>query len=419
MTAGFLFLASEQAGAQMGASQDDGGRTGALEDGLKRMHLAGNADVVFLYGEKNAAASGARFLIDNARLFLDVDLGRDLGWNGRRLVEDASFYVEWDIARESQFQNKIGSLYLRLDRLADLEPLNVKVGRFLVPFGEEYLRQSEARPENPLISFSAAIPYGWSQGLLFFGPVVKDKIDYFFSLTSAQEGFNGDSGGKLQVDAKLDVHPVPWALLSLSGLRIGALGSASTPARSAVEWSGANLSSFGAGTSVTNVQDGAAVADDPDARLGETVAWEADVVLREKGLGRLWLGAGGLVVRSADLSRYDRRLRYWIAEGVLEGESLSPSLEPLYAALRYSAIGTWTPERGYLLGDLDAGSDLGYNSRSVSWVSVGIGVRLGPQLVVKAEYSWVEFDLVRGVPASLTALASGRSYLGIGLSASF
>jgi len=419
MTVGFLLLASEFALAEAGASQDDDHRTSTLEDGLKRIHVAGNADVGFFYGEKNSAASGARFLIENARLYLDVDLGRDLDWSGRRLVHDASFYVEWDIARESEVQNKIGSLYLRLDRLADLEALSIKVGRFLVPFGEEYLRQSEARPENPLISFSAAIPYGWSQGILLFGPVVRDKIDYYVSLTSGQEGFDSNSGGRLQVDAKIDVRPAPWALLSVSGLRIGALGTASTPARTAMEWSGANLSSFGSGTPVASFQEGTAVAADSDPRLGGTAAWEADGGLRENGLGRLWLGVGGLRVRSADLSRYDRTLWYGIAEGVLEGESVSSSLEPLYVALRYSAIGTWTSQRGYLLGDQNAGSDLGYNSKSVSWWSLGIGVRLGPHLIAKAEYAWVDFDLVRGVPPSLTALASGRSYVGIGLSASF
>jgi hypothetical protein len=400
-------------------AQDAVDREATLEDAFTRVHLMGNADVEFLYGARHSSASGARFLIDNARLYLDIDLGRDLAWGGQSLARDVSFYVEWDIARESQLENTIGSLYLRLDALGGLDWLNVKFGRFLIPFGEEYLRESEARPENPLLSFSVAAPYGWSEGILLFGSIVRDRLDYFLALTSASEGLNSGSGGQIQVDGKLDVHPAAGLVLSLSGLWIGRLGSLSAPARTDVEWSGANLASFGWGSPVASFQDGAPIAADPDPRLGGTLAGEADVVWRDKGLGRLWLGGGGLRIRSADAAAYDRTLAYWVAEVVLEGEALSASLEPCYFSVRYSAIGTWNPNRGYLLGVLNAGAVLGYNSKSVSTVSAGLGVHLSPRLVAKIEYSWVQADLVRGVPASLSALAAGRSYGGIGLSVGF
>jgi hypothetical protein len=412
--AAFAMAASGAAWAQEAGTPDS-----TLEDGLRRVHLMGNADIEFLVGARNSFASQGRFLIDNARLYLDLDLGRDLAWGEQSLARDVSFYVEWDIAREAQFQNTLGSLYLRLDRLAGLDLLNIKVGRFLIPFGEEYLRQSEARPENPLLSFSVAMPYGWSEGVLLFGPLVRDRLDYFLGLASGSEGLNAGSAGQFQVDGKLALHPAAGLVLSGSVLWMGTLGSPSAPARTDVEWGGQYLASFGWSSPVQSFQDGAPIAEDPDPRLGGTLAWEADLVWRETALGRIWLGGGEVHLRSADAAAYDRTLRYWVVEAVFEGEALATSLEAFSVSVRYSAIGTWNPNRGYLLGVENAGGVFGYNSKSVSSISAGLAVRLGPHLVAKLEYSWYQVDLVSGVPASLASLASGLSYGGIGVSVGF
>ena len=45
--------------------------------------------------------------------------------------------------------------------------LGIKAGRIDIPFGEEYLWQDA--PDNPLISNTAAYPWLWDEGILFYG----------------------------------------------------------------------------------------------------------------------------------------------------------------------------------------------------------------------------------------------------------
>jgi hypothetical protein len=390
------------------------------EDPLtRRLHLSGNADIVLFYGETNSRYPGTNFKFDNARLFLDVDLGENLRSGESLLVRDASFYAEWDIAREAVFQNTIGSLYVRFDELAGVDALHLKFGRFLVPFGEEYLRQSEARPENPLVSFSVADPYGWDEGALFFGPLFGGVVNYYLAVTNGDFGFNENTSPDLQIAGKLDVRPLPWLLVSGSGLHQGRLGNLSRSGTSAIEWSGNNPRSFGAGSSVPNYQDGVIVPDDPDARLAGIVAWEGDLVLRSAFLGQLRLAAGGVSIRSVDLASYDRKLGYGIAEGVLEARVLSADLDRLYFAARASRIGTGSPGKGYLLGEYSGGSSLGYNTRTLSQVGAGLGYRLSPAIILKAEYTWTGIRLVQGVDPSLKSAADRQNVAQIGVSLAF
>jgi hypothetical protein len=400
-------------------SPEDEDRSEAATDLRDRFHLSGNADLLFLYGERNSRFPGASFKIDNARLYLDVDLAENLKSGQTLLVRDASFYAEWDIARESVLQNTVGSLYVRFDGLGGLEALHLKLGRFLVPFGEEYLRQSEARPENPLLDSSVASPYGWDEGLLLFGPLLGVGVDYYLSLTNGDFGFNQNSTGDLEVAGKLDVHPAPWLLGSVSALRIGRLGNDVQPGVAALEWSGHNPRAFGGASSVPNFQSGLQVPDDPTNRLGRLQAWEADLVFQDPLLGRFRLAAGGVDIRSADDASYNRKLRYVIAEGLLEARIFSGDLDALYFAVRASAIGTGSSEKGYLLGDYAGGSALGYNSRSLGQVSLGLGYRLSPRIVLKGEVTGSEYRLVRGVTPELTDYSKHQNAGGLGVSIAF
>ena len=334
-------------------------------------------------------------------------------------MRDASFYAEWDIARESVLQNTVGSLYVRFDGLGGLEALHLKLGRFLVPFGEEYLRQSESRPENPLLDVSVAAPYGWDEGLLLFGPLLGGGLDYYLSVTNGDSGFNQNSSGDLQVTGKLDVHPFPWLLGSLSALSIGRLGNDAQPGVESLEWSGHNPRAFGAASSVPNFQSGVQVPDDPTNRLGRVGAWEADLVFQDPTLGKLRLAVGAVGIRSADDAAYDRRLRYGIAEGVLEARVFSAELDALYFAARASAIGTGSSEKGYLLGDYAGGSALGYNTRTLTQGSLGGGYRFSSRIVLKGEYSWSDYRLVRGVTPELTAYSRHQNAGGLGVSIAF
>jgi hypothetical protein len=388
---------------------------------MERFHLSGNADVNYLYGEKNSLAKKGRFAVENARFFLDVDVAEESTAWDRVLIGATSFYFEWDLARAAELKNGVGSLYVRFDGIFDQPALNAKFGRMPLPFGEEYLRFHEQRPENPLISFSTAAPYGWDEGLLVFGALAKGRLQYMLALTDGDASYAMTSAGEPAVTGKLVLDPTSWLNLSLSGHRSGPLGPTDASfAMSALEIGGYELyPNVIPTTASATFQNGVVIPPDPSRKLDDVYAFEGDVILRSPRFGQLWLSYGRVFVEAASNSVYDADLQYWTAEGILELGSIADALDPLYLALRYSAIGTFDSDKGWRLRVMNEGANLGFNVDRVHAISAGIGLRLGEHVVLKAEYSWFDFQLVRGVTAALESLAGSRDYGGIGFTLAF
>lgn len=384
----------------------------------KRFHLSGNADVLYLIGENNSIADEGHFSAENMRLFLDIELGEDLVLVERPIIGAASFYFEWDFFREGALKNKGGSAYIRLDSLFGIDELNLKFGRFPIPFGEEYLRFHEQRPQNPFITFSAPALYNWDEGLLLFGSFLDGVVEYEIALQDGDDELNGNSDQDFQVTAKLAMRPVNGAYLSVSALRSGGLGDTGSPAKSALEWGGTHATPFGSGTEVLNFKDGAVIADDPNDELTFD-AWEVDLVLTP-AWRRLWLAYGQIGLDSEGDSTYDRTLHYWIAEAVLELGAFAEALDPIFLATRYSAIGTFLDNEGYSLEAMNGGGDMGFNTESVSVTSVGAGIRFNEHLTMKVEYAFYKFTLVRGITDdAVREAAKNRDYFGVGFTARF
>ena len=384
---------------------------------FKRFHLSGNADFNYIHGQHNSIGDEGRFAVENTRFFIDVDLGGESRWGDRTLLRSSGMHFEWDLVREASLKNKAGSLYVVLNGLLDSNLLNLKFGRFALPFGEEYLRFHEQRPQNPLISYSAPAPYNWDEGLMLFGNAVGGRLSYMLSVTDGDDGFNANSHAEPQVTAKLIMKPLPWLHASISGTRTGGLGG-DAAGESALEWGGTHGTPVGIGT-VPTFQNGVAVPTDPTNRLDDLYAWEADLILHKQRTGRLWLAAGQGYIRSGSNSFYDREFTYWIAEAVLELGAISELLERFYLAARYSGIGTLDSDRGYLFEAMNHGDDLGFNTQRVDVVSGGAGIRVYESLVLKVEYSHFDFDLVRGVTPGLKRAARSKDYVGFGMTLDF
>jgi hypothetical protein len=152
----------------------------------------------------------------------------------------------------------------------------------------------------------------------------------------------------------------------------------------------------------------------PSPSLDDVYAWEADAILKREGLGRLWGAFGQTYLRSGGPSSYDRELLHWILEGVFELGAIDPALDRLYAAVRYSAIGTFDSDEGWRLRVMNGGANLLFNVRDAQMVTAGLGLRLSRRIRLKSEYTWSYFDLVRGVTSDLESLARHRSYFGFG-----
>jgi hypothetical protein len=49
------------------------------------------------------------------------------------------------------------------------EWLNLEVGRFQIPYGENYLRFGRGRASDPFVALSASPPWFWDEGLKLWG----------------------------------------------------------------------------------------------------------------------------------------------------------------------------------------------------------------------------------------------------------
>jgi len=385
---------------------------------MRRFHLSGNADFSYLYGEENSLADHGRLAVENARLFLDVDLGGEARLFDHTVMESASFYFEWDIFRKAAFQNDVGSLYLRLDSLGGSEAFNLKFGRFPLPFGEEYVRFHEKRFDNPLISFSTASVYGLDEGILLFGSLRNGLFQYMFAVTDGDHDIAQNSSSEPALTAKLVLEPKPWLHLSASAHRTGLLGPT---AGTSFGKSALMFGEFGLYPILKEplFQNGVPAPKDPSRKLKDIYGFEVDLVLHDARYGRLWLSYGRVFAEADSTNFYDRDMHYWTAEGVFELGAVCEALDRFYAALRYSAIGTFDDDKGWRLRVMNNGGNLGYNVDHVQSINVGFGVRLLKNLIFKAEYSWFDFNLVRGASAALGGLEDDRDYGGVSFSLEF
>jgi hypothetical protein len=111
---------------------------------------------------------------------------------------------------------------------------------------------------------------------------------------------------------------------------------------------------------------------------------------------RLWLAGGQTSIDSHGPSVYDRDLIYWLAELTLQLRMISPSLAPMYLALRANGLGTYDNDEGYLL-DFRYDDALGYNMRALDQYAVALGLPLGERIVLKAQYTLQNIALVHGI----------------------
>lgn len=383
----------------------------------ERLRVSGNADVNWLKGNENSKVPQSRFSIENTRLFFDFDAGERLRLLDTVIADSASVFFEWDVLRNDDLVNGVGQLYVRLDSLGGFEWLNAKFGRFPIPFGEEYLRFHEQRPSNPLISYSAPAIYGVDNGLMLFGSVPDTNIGYVLSVTNGDYDLNQNSDSIPQVTLKLSWEPLDWLHLSASGLRSGGLGPTDDHS---FGLSALKVGEFGAYPIIAPAYvDGVLVAKDPSREVDGVIMWETDMVLNRPGVGRLWLSYGEeeFSARSGDL--WDRDLVFFVAEGVLEFATISERLEPFYAVVRYSGVGTFDSDRGWRLRVMNNGAGLYYNVEKVERLSFGLGVRLTEGLRLKAEYTTDDFSLVRGAAPTYGPSARGKDYFGVGVSMGF
>jgi len=375
------------------ATRSGGGGGGGAE-WPERLRFSGSADLNYLQGNGDGLYEETSTQIYDARLFLDANLGSDARVGDVTVYRDAGFTFEWNMVRLGRAMNNIGDLYGDFRGLLGQEWMNLEVGRFQIPFGENYLRFGKGRPSDPFVALTASPPWFWDEGVKLWGKTANGHFGYVASVTDGEGGLNREKNASKQVTLKLTWDPSEWLHLSASALRTGTLGSDSSPAVASLWLGEAIPSAFGDGSSLPSFDHGEVIAPGPNKLRNVTVVG-ADAIFHFPD-ARLWLAGGKAGIASHGASVYDRDLIYWLAELVIELRTISPSLAPMYLALRANGLGTYDNDEGYLL-DFRYDDSLGYNMRALDAYAVALGLPLGDRIVLKAQYALQNIALVHGI----------------------
>jgi hypothetical protein len=323
---------------------------------LGRVNISGEGGVAFFDSENKGQYPAGQFRVDEARLFLDAPI-----WG------DVYFHNETDLAsRESTSLNlSVEELYLDWQNVSDLwgkeHMLNLRAGRFYIPYGEEY--QYRFAIDNPLISHSLSDLWGTDDGVELYGHT--GRFQYIAAVQSgglmAYQDFTGDKA----ITARVGYDPAKWAHLSVSAMRTGSLDVAGDM-YSALWLSDGFVRSIG-GPGTTRFHANLAEAD---ARFNFP-----------------WLrfnAAGGVIeYNDNDPAADNHRMIYYYY-----GEAVRDITEKFYAATRFSQI---VAHNGFpILGDgIPANYFFGPELTKEYWrLSLGLGYRFSSRFMVKAEYSF-------------------------------
>jgi hypothetical protein len=314
------------------------------------MKISGEGGVGFVETERNGYYPNAQFLVDEARLFLDAPLWKNV-----------YFYGELNL-RTQESENDgldLGELYLEFEDLTpwkkEEDLLNVRLGQFYIPFGEEY--QARYAIDDPLISHSLSDIWGLSAGLELFGSI--NKFSYAVAAQSGGISLVEENEADKSIAGRFGYDPTSWLHFSASAMRTGDINA--TEDHVSALWFGGGLFQSIGSTQTSLFHDGLAELD------GE-VKWH----------GGSFKAAGGYAdYNDNDPARSNYRNLYYYYGELVQGVT-----EKLYGAVRWSQI---RAGKGYpVLGDND--NDFSVPTTDLWRLSVGAGYRFNQHLLLKAEY---------------------------------
>jgi hypothetical protein len=320
---------------------------------LNNVVVSGEGGLAFFSGGRDSEFKRSEFKIDEARLFVESPI-----------LENIYFYSELNLTtRESYTENfQLGELYLDFENLSRFwnrdGQMTLRLGRFYIPFGEEY--QTRYAIYNPLISHSLSDIWGVDEGIEVFGTI--KKFSYAFAVQNGDNLLLEDSTSDKSVAGRIGFDPTSRVHLSLSAMRTGDI--ASTAPLSALWFANGFFMPMPHST----------------ATLFHADVFEADAQYKwSNGYVR---GAGGYAhyADNDPVERHRRDIYYYYIEAV---QKLS---RRFYAAGRVSQI--VAPHGFPLVGNGEAADYEGELTKNLWRLSLGLGYRYSQHLVLKTDYSF-------------------------------
>ncbi len=332
------------------------------------------------------------FEIKEVSLFVTADV-----W------ENIELFMELQTNRLGKDDDKFtrtGEVYVHFHDIpiSDSITVGLKLGRIDIPFGEEYLWQDSI--DNPLITNTAAYPYGWDEGILVYGSY--GGLSWIAAVTDGTDHRSQEENSDKALNLKISGSPLDALEVSLSVMVNGDVS------KSAIEFGGSHFRPVGIAHESTL---GVSTSSEVGANLLETNA-KYEFSLRNK---RAFL-AFSLGSAEADDNDpiFDRDFRWFSIEPYLQ---LNNSW---YVLLRYSEIGTYDSSAGYHFdGKTFAGgnSAFGYDTQRFRRMSAGLGWTPNPHVRAKFEIARDWFELIDVSP--FTPRNKDRSFAGFEIAVGF
>lgn len=321
--------------------------------------LSGEGGVAFFKSQSNGQHPHSAFRIDEARLFLDAPIWKDV-----------YFYSELTLAKREDpgLDLDVAELYVDFEDVSKLWErdgmLNVRAGRFYTPFGEEYIKRFAIN--NPLISHSVSDIWGSDDGIELYGNIA--PVRYAVAVQNGGGSGSGPVTGRALQDDKsvagrIGVDAAPWLYASVSAMRTGNLSVKN--GISAIWFGNGFFRSIGS----------------PATTTFHANLVEGDVQLRFPFA--LIRAAGGYVAYGDNdpAANNGRDVYYYYVEGT---HDWTPHF---YSAARWSQV---LAHNGFpIVGNGNMGTYGFGELTSDYWrLSLGVGYRFSPDLVLKGEYSF-------------------------------
>lgn len=329
-----------------------------------KIHLSGEGGVAFFHTGSEGQFPNSEFRVDEAKLFIEAPI-----WNDVYVFGEINFTTREDNDEELW----LGELYLDFENISRLwnrdGQLNLRAGRFDIPFGEEYLTRDAI--DNPLISHSLSDIWGVDEGLELFGNI--GKFRYVAAVQNGGYSILRDFDADKAVAGRVSYDPSAWLHISASAMRTGKL-NADDDFLSEVWFGNGFVRSLGSLVTTTTF---------------EAQIFEGDFRVRLPH-GHIQAAGGYLKYDDNDTAADNQRDVYFYYVEVLHHLT-----KKLYAAARWSHI---LADDGFpLVGHGEYTEFQFYELTEDLWrLSLGLGYRFSQNLLLKAEYTFEQGTNVDG-----------------------
>jgi hypothetical protein len=335
------------------------------EDSTSRIHFSVEGGVGFFDSGPQGQFSSGEFLVDEAKAFVEAEI-----WNNIYFFGELNLITREEEEEDEGNNIHLGELYVEFESVSRFFGkeglLSLRLGRFDIPFGEEYLRRDAI--DNPLISHSISDLWGVDEGVELYGSV--KKFEYVFAVQNGGEpivhDFNTDKAIVGRASYKLSKN----SYFSFSAMRTGKIDVLQDKF-SELWFANSNLHMIGSPITTTTFQANLVQGN-------AQINWQS---------GHVYLEAGQLHYEDDDTaSDNSRNAPYFQIEAV---ENINDKEgRVFYGAGRFSRV-TCGPGF-FLVGNGNPDLFLFDTNRltTILWrLSMGIGYRMGKKILLKTEYT--------------------------------